>query len=293
MIIRCLLLFCVVLAPGVLLAQQSTSNDSLVAINLETLNTSTNETFPFIPYGGTSLYFTRHNQEDGTDKVWSANRSDNKIWGQPNLLPATEGFGTIGSLVNDSAGEIFFASNINNVGSNMDIFSLVDGRPLNLDSPLNTKKWESQPSVTSDGRLLYFASNRGAPKSSVKIYVSHRSSNGKWMEPVTLGSKINSGPYTGSPFITRDGKTLLFVSGGSSAGIYISKKNGMTDTDWSEPILLPYPINDHYTSLSPCLSPDEKEMYFASDRPEGKGMLDIYMVRLPHGLESLYSKSTK
>jgi hypothetical protein len=291
MTIRCILIFFAVCLPEALLAQQSASTDSLVAINLEMLNTSSNETCPFLPYGESVIYFTRHNKLDETDRIWSAIHKPDMTWRDVNRLTGFDSLGTIGSLVNDSSKEIYFAGNFNTTKSNdLDIFSLVDGKPINLGPPVNTEHWESQPSISSDGRSLYFTSNR---EGEIDIYVSHRSRDGKWSEPTNLGSKINSGQYTGCPFISPDGRTLLFASGGSSIGLYMCEKTGATDTDWSEPVLLPYPINDHYTSLTPCLSHDNREFYFASNRPGGKGGFDIYMVRLPHGLASLYPQPTK
>src|SRR5690606_838185 len=76
--------------------------------------------------------------------------------------------------------------------------------PYNLGAPINTKGWESQPSISADGNTLYFVSNRQGGQGGYDIWKSTLMSNGKWSEPQNLGPQINT-PYDESaPFIHAD-----------------------------------------------------------------------------------------
>ncbi|RME89765.1 MAG: hypothetical protein D6767_07935, partial [Candidatus Hydrogenedentota bacterium] len=52
---------------------------------------------------------------------------------------------------------------------------------------------------------------------------------------------------------------------------------------WTVPTKFPTPINTKYSELTPSLSPDGRYLYFASDRPGGKGGFDIYRVLWKQG----------
>jgi hypothetical protein len=194
-----------------------------------------------------------------------------------------------GGIAFDTLDDVFIASAYHNLGPNdFDIWLLTKKKLSQL--PISTKMWESQPSVTLDGKDLYFAHNSAKNMHQVTIAVTHPIGTSGWSSPVDLGPRINFCDYVASPFIADDGKTLFFSANRSGiVTIYVSTK-GMTDTSWSEPVRLPLPINNANNSLFPFLSRDHKTFYFSSDRPGGKGGFDLYEVKLPRGLKSLYDK---
>ena len=65
------------------------------------------------------------------------------------------------------------------------------GKPYDLNPPVNTAGWESQPSISSDGRTLYFVSNRKGGYGSYDIWKSTVTDKG-WSEPENLGPNINT-----------------------------------------------------------------------------------------------------
>lgn len=89
--------------------------------------------------------------------------------------------------------------------------------PVNLGFPVNTNAWEAQPSVSTDGTRLFFASNRGGGKGKSDIWYSvllQTGEDGKqiWSEPRNL--KINTPGDEMAPFLYYDNKTLFFASNG-------------------------------------------------------------------------------
>ena len=83
---------------------------------------------------------------------------------------------------------------------------------INIGEPINTGAWDSQPSISANGRALFFASERKGGQGGRDIWVSHLKSNGRWGEPQNLGDQINTNGDEASPFIHPDGQTLYFHS---------------------------------------------------------------------------------
>ncbi len=69
------------------------------------------------------------------------------------------------------------------------------GKPFNIGPPVNTSGWESQPSISADGRTLFFSSNRKGGYGGYDIWKSKLTDKG-WSEPENLGPNINTGPWT-------------------------------------------------------------------------------------------------
>jgi outer membrane protein OmpA-like peptidoglycan-associated protein len=147
--------------------------------------------------------------------------------------------------------------------------------PYNLGVPVNSKAWESQPSISSDGRTLYFVSNRN---NNYDIWLSEVNNKGQWSEPKKLGPNINTDGYEGSVFIHPDNQTLYFSSDGhigmGGLDIFISRKD--STGQWGPPVNLGYPINSHKDDNSILISAGGELAMFASDRKEGFGGLDLY-----------------
>ncbi len=163
-------------------------------------------------------------------------------------------------------------------------------QPQNLGGPINTRNWESQPSMAPDGKTLYFVRGKITTKGVKEqdIYKSELKEDGKWSEPKKLSSTINTPYKEESVFIHPDGRTLYFSSNGhpgmGGLDIFYSKKQA--DGSWSEPQNLGYPINTHQQENSLLVSPDGKHAYFGSDREGGYGGLDLYRFQLPEDVQA-------
>ncbi len=165
----------------------------------------------------------------------------------------------------------------------------------NIGAPVNSAGWESQPSISADGKTLFFASDRRGGIGGKDIWASYRQQNGRWSLPENIGAPINTLDDEQSPFIHADGQTLYFMSNGHPGmggfDLYLSRRQA--DGKWGEPQNLGYPINTEGNEGALSVSLDGKTAYFAtdilnvkkgastSDNPQGKGSTDIYSFELP------------
>ena len=138
--------------------------------------------------------------------------------------------------------------------------------------------WESQPSLSSDGNCIIFASDREGGYGGVDLYEIRKNSYGEWLDPINLGPIINSKNNEKSPFLHTDGKTLFFSSDNfpSLGGydIFYSKKDSIGS--WIKPINIGYPINSLFNEISLFVSTDGNKAFFASNNLKGIGGWDIY-----------------
>ncbi|HEV2353929.1 MAG TPA: OmpA family protein, partial [Puia sp.] len=154
--------------------------------------------------------------------------------------------------------------------------------PENLGDSINTEFWESSPSLSPDKKDLYFASRQPDGYGGSDLYVSHRLLNGKWSLPENLGPTINTIGNEAAPFIHADNQTLYFTSDGhpgyGNDDLFVTRKG--PDGKWSEPENLGYPINTVDNEGSLVVAADGKTAYYASDRADSRGGLDLYTFEL-------------
>jgi outer membrane protein OmpA-like peptidoglycan-associated protein/tetratricopeptide (TPR) repeat protein len=159
------------------------------------------------------------------------------------------------------------------------------GKPFDLSPPVNTSGWESQPSISADGRTLYFVSNRKGGYGGYDIWKSNLTEKG-WSEPENLGPNINTAFDEQSPFIHPDDSTLYFCSNGwpglGGKDLFVSRLG--TDGKWQKPENLGYPINSSGDENGLTLTANGTYAFFASNNLNGAGGFDIYTFELPEKL---------
>ncbi|MGB4774214.1 MAG: OmpA family protein [Daejeonella sp.] len=159
--------------------------------------------------------------------------------------------------------------------------------PFNIGAPVNTPGWESQPSLSADGRTLYFVSTRKGGFGGYDIWKSELGTEGSWSVPVNLGPNVNTSFDEQSPFIHPDDQTLYFSSNGwpglGNKDIFITRKDSAGN--WKRPQNLGFPINTYQEESGLTISNDGKTAFFASDKKGGFGGLDIYSFELPQKLQ--------
>jgi outer membrane protein OmpA-like peptidoglycan-associated protein len=150
-------------------------------------------------------------------------------------------------------------------------------KPQNIGPPINTPSWESQPSISPDGKDLYFSSTRKGGRGNEDIWVSHLNNN-QWGDPVDLDSTINTPFDEVSPFIAPDNQTLYFSSSGhpgmGGLDIFFSRKD--SNGHWGKPVNLGYPINTKADDDCLIVNGKGDMAYFASNRNNKKGNIHLY-----------------
>jgi len=159
------------------------------------------------------------------------------------------------------------------------------GKPFDLPPPVNTPGWESQPSISSDGRTLYFTSNRKGGYGGYDIWKSTLTDKG-WGEPVNLGPNINTAFDEQSAFIHPDDSTLYFCSDGwpglGGKDLFVSRLG--KDGQWGKPENLGYPINTNGDENGLTLTAEGSHAFYSSNSLGGNGGFDIYTFELPEKL---------
>ena len=154
--------------------------------------------------------------------------------------------------------------------------------PLNLGPVVNSQAWDSQPTFSSDGRTLYFASKRPGGKGSSDLWKTELLPGGEWMPPVNLGDSINTKDAEMAPFIHPDDLTLYFTSNGhpgmGGLDLFYSRKDN--NGSWMKPVNLGYPINTYADEITLVVNAAGDLAYISSDKLGGKGRQDVYSFKL-------------
>jgi hypothetical protein len=129
-----------------------------------------------------------------------------------------------------------------------------------------------QPSVSTDGRYLYFASDMPGGQGGSDIWVCENV-KGEWSVPVNLGEKVNSSGSENYPCIHSSGR-LYFTSNrpGGLGGLDIYYSD-FAEGEWNLPVRLPAPINSGFDDFAFIAQPDLQKGYFSSNRSRND---DIY-----------------
>jgi hypothetical protein len=132
--------------------------------------------------------------------------------------------------------------------------------PVNLGPNVNSSACEVEPSISSDGLELYFAS-----WDDWYIRVCKRlSKDDPWSSPVKVGPPIGSGAY--GPDISADGLSLYFASslGGGYGGDDIwMVTRATTNDDWGEPVNLGPNVNNSADQFGASISNDSLMLVFS------------------------------
>lgn len=254
--------------------------------------------FPVLSVDQSMLIYTRRlgiNPADDEDIVVSFKNKDG-AWNPPVSVSRNintrynEGTCTISA---DGRVLIFTSCFGRKVVGSCDLFvSFREGNdwsePFNIGPPVNSKAWESQPSLSADGRTLYFVSDRGGGYGKRDIWMSTLNDENEWTKPVNLGPKINSGKDDISPFIHANGQTLYFASQGQPGfggfDIYYTE---LTDEGWSVPENMGYPINTSDDQVSLFITADGSKGYYSHEESLGGRRLEgkLYEFDIPKEIQ--------
>ncbi len=260
------------------------------------INTDHEEYFPGLDIEEKTLYFTRR---DGSLLIYEQNEDlfysdlkgyhDGMVWGEsinlgnPVNTPENEG-----AFSASPDGKYLYFTSCSRKGGigRCDIWYTTRSgdkwtEPKNIGKPVNSREWESQPSISADGVTLFFASNRPGGFGGTDIWYSIKTANG-WGQPRNLGPEINTAGDEQFPFIHNDGKTLYFTSEGlpgmGKSDIFLTR---LVNGKWTKPMNLGYPINTPENEWNFMVNRSGDMAYFSSTglTPNYGGM-DIYSIEL-------------
>lgn len=278
------------------LAGQETKNVYVPKALNDTVNCFVMQYFPVLTADEQQLFFTRRNGKTGydTEDLVVATRDAQGRWMQPVSVssnintPENEGTCTVSA---DGRQIIFTSCRGRKSFGGCDLFmSEKQGdawsEPVNLGPGVNSGYWESQPALSADGRVLYFASERKGGRGGKDIYVSYKDEKGNWSKAEILPPIINTSSDDLSPFIHANGRTLFFASNGRLGyGGYDIYVTDLLDNVWTEPKNFGAPVNTYEDQFSLFITADGKTGYYSHERDGDENTGRIYTIAIPEALQ--------
>lgn len=214
-------------------------------------------------------------QSDKVDGIWE------EAWKMPTPFNSLENEGAL-SISPDGRTAYFTRCNARDGYGSCDLYySEKIGRrwsqPKNMGRTVNSSSWDSQPTIASDGRTLFFVSNRRGGKGKNDIWYTYKEDNGRWTRPVSLDSTINTPGNDMYPFIHPSNTSLYFSSDyHTGMGGFDVFYSNIIDGKLTQAQNLGYPINTSSDETSFIVSPSGKKAIYATSLEGGKGGKDLY-----------------
>lgn len=244
---------------------------------------------PTISADGRTLIY-ESNKNGGWKLFVSVFDENTDTWSDPHPLTAINESGTAGDFIGGpflsyDGNTLYFTSDRPGGVGGIDIwYSERRGSqwsaPANIGAPINSIGYDGFPSVSSDGKSLYFM--RSVTNRCDEFYVSHKDESGKWTEPVRLPSVINDSCQTMAR-IMPDNRTLIYsaIRKGGKGGFDIYKSEKLNSTEWSYPVALDF-INSAKDDKFVSVPASGKIIYFTTGT---HGATDIYTIEIPEGFQ--------
>lgn len=282
-----ILLFVLFAASGLcLLADAAGAARPVTPVNLA-FNSKADEDDPFLSSSGLTLWYSC-NEGGKFDIVMAQRRTVRSAWGKgevPDSYVQSEVDDRCGCLTRDDVYPqyLYFATLKDKDTKNFDLYVAVKqdrGKVFTEPTPVqaaNSDADEMNPCLTADGKQLYFSRKT---KDGWRVCVCKRAqaTGAQGFEKPVLIAELP--PNFHHATLTRDGKTM-YLQGpleGGRTGLFVATKS---TKGWSKPealTMLNHP-DSPTGDRSPSLSADGNFLYFASDRPGGKGGFDIWAAR--------------
>ncbi|MGE5296234.1 MAG: LamG-like jellyroll fold domain-containing protein, partial [Solirubrobacterales bacterium] len=158
------------------------------------------------------------------------------------------------------------------------------GAPVNLGPTINSSGYDGCPSISDDGLMLTFNSDRPGGYGNWDVWVATRATtNDPWGAPVNAGPAVNSPAREHCTDICSNGLLLFFVSeraGGFGRTDLWMTRRPTTKDPWGPPVHFESPVNYAGLDHGPIASNDGTTFYFSSDRPGGSGGLDLWQMSI-------------
>jgi len=264
------------------------SDYAFAPVNMgDSVNSEKSEYYPSVTFDDSLLVFTKRGEGFREDFMQSTLR--NGVFSKATLINGDiNNEPSKGAITVSSDGDwLIFAGNFHRGYGDFDLYisyATPQGwsEPENLGPNINSGYWDSSPSLSPDNRVLYFSSNRPGGMGGKDLYMSNRLTNGKWGPAINMGPSINSIGDETAPYMHADNQTFYYTSDGlpgyGGTDLFICRKD--MNGNFSKPENLGYPINTIENEGSICVSSNGLTAYYASDRADSRGGLDLYTFTL-------------
>lgn len=267
----------------------------------ETVNSIYDELKPLVTPDGKTLLFSRKFHPDNTggeddpEDIWFSQWNEEKgSWEEAVNMGRplnTKGPNFISSITPDGNTVIITLGNEYNKSGKMKAGVSVSTRTsegwskpvaFEIINGYNIHQ-KSNYFLANNREVLIMSVEREPTFGSRDLYVCFLMDDGRWSEPLNMGSDLNTVLEEGSPFLAPDDKTLYFSSDGYSGygkhDIYMSRRLDDTWTSWSEPENLGPQINSPEDDAFFNIPPTGEYGYFARTVSENNS--DIFRFELP------------
>jgi len=140
-------------------------------------------------------------------------------------------------------------------------------KPKNMGGAINSLFWDSQPTLSPDGKTIYFSSRRPGGYGEEDIWMAKADENFVWNRAINVGDLINTAGREVAPFIHPSMSTLYFSSdfhpGFGSFDLFVCYLDSMAN--WTMPKNLGYPINTFLEESSIFITSNGKKAYFSAE----------------------------
>ena len=266
----------------------------------KSVNKFQSQYFPVMTADRETLIYTGN--QDLDENLYVASIKD-KIWTEPvsisDIINTKENEGTA-TISADGRTLVFTSCGGKKGFGSCDLFiSYKQGdnwtSPQNLGQSVNSPEWESQPSLSADGRTLYFVSDRKGSLGKRDIWVSKLDSTNMWAKATNLGNPINTIEDDLSPFIHANGKTLFFASEGhvgmGGLDLYFTENQ---QSKWLKPENLGYPLNTFEDQVALFITADGKKAYYSLERDQEDKYrrAKIVEIEVPESLQAKFKATS-
>lgn len=212
-----------------------------------------------------ALYFNRASEDRSALTIMEA-RWTGTAWSAPRPASFSGTHRDVDPFVSSDGRRLYFSSNRpGGVGAagNLDTW-LVErtsggwSDPRNAGRPFNSDSSDVFVSETRDGTTIVGSSRAGA----ARIFASRRRAD-SWEEPQALSV---GAPGDGNALISPSGRFVVLVRATPSgaADLWVACR---TADGWSASVPLQGGVNSTFADFAPALSPDERLLFFTSERP--------------------------
>lgn len=204
-------------------------------------------------------------------------------WSKPQVVSFSGQFHDLEPFLSPNGLRLYFASNrpLNSNETEIRDFDIwyVErkspndkwSKPINIGAPINTDKNEFYPAITNNNNI-YFTSDWESTKGKDDIFMS-KYENGKYNEPISLSSTINSEGYEFNAYVSPDDSIMIYTAynrkdGLGSGDLYMSEKD--ENDRWTKSKNLGSSVNSNKMDYCPFFEPTTNTLYFTSKRNSTK-----------------------